>query len=104
MQPPPATTDTPSATPDNSNAKFETLLADPQIQYFLKQESLRIHLKSIFDILENSRLSNEHSAEGRRAVALKKLRELRVGGREANELVEEFVLRVLELLDPETEQ
>lgn len=44
-------------------------------------------------------MSGEHSTEGRRAVALKKLRELRIGGREENELVEEFVGRVLYLLD-----
>lgn len=95
-------TEKPSTTPitlTTSNSRFEILLQDPQIKYFLGHESLKIHLKAIFEIMNNPRLSGEQSSDGRRSVALKKLRELRAGGLEENELVEEFVCRVLDLLD-----
>jgi hypothetical protein len=90
-----------NAGPEDSskNAVFERLLRDDRIRYYLKQESLRVHLRMISKILEDSKVSGEQSSEARRRVALKKLRELRMGGREENVLVEEFVERVLELLD-----
>ena len=90
-----------TAGPEDSgkNAVFERLLRDDGIKYYLKQESLRVHLRTISDILNDPKVSGEQSSEARRRVALKKLRELRMGGREENVLVEEFVERVLELLD-----
>lgn len=81
------------------SSKFDILLRDEKIMYFLRQDSLKIHLKTIFEILKNPTLSGEHSTEMRREVALKRLKELRIGGEEQNELVEEFASRVLELLE-----
>lgn len=83
----------------SKNTVFERLLRDDGIRYYLKQESLRVHLRTISEILNDSKVSGEQSSEARRKVALKKLRELRMGGREENVLVEEFVERVLELLN-----
>jgi hypothetical protein len=75
------------------------LLRDEKLAYYLKFESLRLNLTAICNILQDPQLSGEESMEGRRDIALRKLRDLRVGGREANELVEEFATRLLELLD-----
>lgn len=84
---------------NGKNAVFERLLLDEGIRYYLKQESLRVHLRTIFEILNEPTISGQQSSEARRRVALKKLRELRMGGREENIFVEEFVNRVLELLN-----
>ena len=83
----------------DDGSPFDRILEDPQIQYYLKFPSLKHHLSAIISILTDQQVSGEYTAEGRQYVALKKLRELRKGGREENELVEEFVLRVLELLE-----
>lgn len=96
VQPPAAVSEPPAS---SSSSRFEKLLQDPQIQYYLSHESLKVHLRAVYEILNNPQLSGEQTSDGRRSVALKKLRELRVGGIESNELVEEFVCRVLDLLD-----
>lgn len=68
----------------------EPLAEDPEINRMLEYSSLRQHLKLVASILSDPSVSREQTAEGRQLVALKKLRELRKGGREENELVEEF--------------
>lgn len=72
------------------------LAEDPEIERMLRYSSLRQHLKLVASILTDSSVSREQTAEGRQLVALKKLRELRKGGREENELVEEFCAYVAE--------
>ncbi|KAK9378360.1 uncharacterized protein V2V93DRAFT_376020 [Kockiozyma suomiensis] len=65
----------------------------------LKSKTLQHHLLTIQQFLVDPKLANEHTVEGRRVVALKKLRELRAGGVENNIEVEEFVLHVLDLME-----
>lgn len=83
-----------------TDSPFSKLLEDEQIAYYLRFDSLKVHLRSLCEILNDPKVSGEDTTEGRREVALHKLRELRVGGKESNELVEEFATRVVELLNP----
>lgn len=90
--------------PDANETKtiFDELLEDEAIKYYLKFPALKFHLQSIVGILNDAQVSGEHDSFGRRQVALKKLGQLREGGKEQNELVEEFVSRVLELYNSKT--
>lgn len=83
---------------DGNVAKFEDVLRDEQIQSMLKIKSLQFHLSTIMKILNDPQLTNESTTEGRREIANKKLCNLRIGGIEENELIEDFVSRVLTLL------
>jgi zinc finger HIT domain-containing protein 3 len=78
---------------------FDRILQDEQIKYYLRFDSLKYHLTGVYKLFTDPALSAEQTREGRKAVALKKLRNLRAGGTEENQLVEEFVVRVIELLD-----
>lgn len=82
-------------------SKFEKVLADPTIQNFLKYKSLKVHLAIIAKILEDSSLTNEPLAVNRKDIANMRLCDLRKGGSEENELVEEFVARTLQILAEE---
>ncbi|KAK7205194.1 hypothetical protein BZA70DRAFT_304827 [Myxozyma melibiosi] len=98
----PATTVAPSpssSTLDPRTQTFSTLLSDPTLQHMLASKSLQHHLVIINQFLTDPQFAGEHTAEGRRAVALKKLRELRAGGVESNSEVEEFVVYVLEMME-----
>ncbi|VVT46683.1 uncharacterized protein SAPINGB_P001335 [Magnusiomyces paraingens] len=79
--------------------RFEAVIRDEQIQALLRYDALRFHLKNLFSLQTDAKHAGENTAEGRRAVALRKLTELRVGGLEANELVEEFCERVMAILE-----
>ncbi|CAH2351779.1 protein Hit1p [[Candida] railenensis] len=83
---------------DGNVARFEDVLRDEQIQSMLKIKSLQFHLSTILRILNDPQLTNESTMEGRREIANKKLCNLRIGGIEENELIEDFVSRVLTLL------
>ncbi|KAK9238806.1 hypothetical protein V1525DRAFT_357545 [Lipomyces kononenkoae] len=72
---------------------------DEQIRVMLQSPTLQHHLVSVHEILNDPALSSETTAEGRYDVALKKFRELRAGGNESNIEVEEFVGRVLSVLE-----
>ncbi|RCK62693.1 Protein HIT1 [Candida viswanathii] len=79
--------------------KFGRLLQDTQIQYFLKQPSLQIHLLTIIKILNDASFTQKNlTIEQKQDVANLKINDLRTGGVEENELVEEFIQRVLYLL------
>lgn len=79
--------------------QFLKVWEDPKIQKFLQSSSLKFHLNTIYRLLTDQSVTREVTAEGRRTIALKKLRELRSGGREQNEQVEEFVQYFLNKLD-----
>lgn len=70
---------------------------DPVIQSLLKYKSLQVHIAVIIKLLTDSSITNEPLAENRREIANMRLCDLRMGGAEENELVEEFVSRVIEL-------
>ncbi|CAL1194069.1 unnamed protein product [Candida parapsilosis] len=76
--------------------KFDKLLQDDQIEYLLKQPALQFHLLSIITILQDGFINNLNQEQKLEVMNLK-LNDLRKGGVEQNELVEEFVQRVLEL-------
>lgn len=84
------------------HSKFERVYRDEIIQSLLRSEGVEKHLRLIMRILEDSKLSGEQSQEGRKIVALKKIRELRKGGREANAAIEDLAVRVIQLLNSET--
>lgn len=77
--------------------RFAAIAADPVIQKLLSYKSLQVHLAVLLKILSDSLLTHEPLAENRKDIANLRLCDLRMGGTEENELVEEFVQRVLEL-------
>ncbi|ODQ74104.1 hypothetical protein LIPSTDRAFT_50421, partial [Lipomyces starkeyi NRRL Y-11557] len=79
--------------------QYASLMNDQVIRGMLRSPTLQHHLVSIHEILSDPAQSGEHTAEGRHDVALKKFRELRAGGIEDNIEVEEFVGRVLSILE-----
>ncbi|RLV83817.1 Protein HIT1 [Meyerozyma sp. JA9] len=83
---------------NNSNL-FGRIASDPQIQSMLKYKSLQFHLSVISKILDDPQISGEQTTAGRREVANAKLTQLRGGGSEENELVEDFAARVLEIME-----
>lgn len=83
---------------DNKERFYEIIAEDEQIKSMLKVKALQFHLSTIIQILGDERLTNEPTMEGRRDIAKKKLCNLRSGGFEENELVEEFVHRILYLI------
>ncbi|KAK9367555.1 hypothetical protein V1509DRAFT_626300 [Lipomyces kononenkoae] len=88
---------------DDPRAKqYACLMNDELIRAMLQSPTLQHHLVSVHEILRDPALSGEPTAEGRYDVALKKFRELRAGGNESNIEVEEFVGRVLSILEGHT--
>lgn len=77
---------------------YDKIANDPEIKNLLRSTALQEHLQLVASILQNPEVSGEPSKEGRRAVALKKLRRLRKGGSEENEAVEEFASLSCQLL------
>lgn len=82
---------------NSESSPFERIMNDSQIQSMLKYKALQIHLNSIIQILKDVSLTNEYQASTRREIANMKLCNLRVGGVEENELVEDFIQRFLYL-------
>ncbi|KGR09621.1 hypothetical protein MG3_03542 [Candida albicans P78048] len=92
------TTTTTTTTPGDD--RFSKLLQDDQIKYLLNQPSLQFHLLSIIKILIDPTFTPKNSnIEQKLDIANLKLNDLRIGGIEQNELVEEFVQRCLELMN-----
>lgn len=77
----------------------ESVLHDSRLVNFLKEPTLRFHLKVLYELLNDPQLTNETSADARREIANKKLVNLRLKGSEENQLVEKFCSRVLEFMD-----
>ncbi|EEQ36231.1 hypothetical protein CLUG_00354 [Clavispora lusitaniae ATCC 42720] len=78
---------------------FAQIANDPVIKSLLKYKSLQVHLGVLIKLASDSQFTNEPLAENRREIANMRLCELRMGGSEENELVEEFVERVLSLME-----
>lgn len=87
--------------PVSTNSIYERIAQDEQIRSMLRYDSLKFHLSVICQILDDPQLSGESTASARREVANAKLTQLREGGVEENELVEDFVSRVLYLMERE---
>lgn len=83
---------------------YARIVSDAQILSMLKFKSLQFHLSVILKILDDPQVSREQTSAGRREVANAKLTQLREGGSEENELVEDFVARVLELMNKKEEE
>lgn len=97
-QPPQQQQQTTTTTPGDD--RFLKLLQDDQIKYLLNQPSLQFHLLSIIKILIDPTFTPKNSnIEQKLDIANLKLNDLRIGGIEQNELVEEFVQRCLELMN-----
>lgn len=79
--------------------KFDKILNDPQILSMLNMKSLQFHLLTLIKIMSDPSITNEPTMENRRDVAKLKLADLRKGGKEENELVEEFIERFLLLIE-----
>lgn len=92
-------TDPVGGTADACRSRFDRVLEDEQIKSMLKFKALQFHLLVILKIMKDPGFLSENSTEGRREIANMKLTGLRSGGREENEIVEEFVERVLFLMD-----
>lgn len=84
---------------DEPENKFNKLISDSQIQSMLKYKSLQFHLSVILKIINDASITGESVLENRKEIANLKLTNLRSGGLEQNELVEDFVERVLFLLN-----
>lgn len=83
--------------PADELSVYQKIANDPIIQQLLKYKSLQVHIAVIIKLLTDSSITNEPLAENRREIANMRLCDLRIGGQEENELVEEFVGRVIEL-------
>ncbi|OBA24179.1 hypothetical protein METBIDRAFT_10343 [Metschnikowia bicuspidata var. bicuspidata NRRL YB-4993] len=81
---------------------FEKIARDPVIKSLLQYKALQVHLSILLKLLLDSLLTREPIYENRKEIVNMRLCELRMGGPEENELVEEFVQRVLYLHDLET--
>lgn len=82
---------------DEGSLDLAKIADDPVIKKLLTYKALHVHLSVILKLLNDSLLTNEPLAESRKEIANMRLCDVRIGGPEENELVEEFVLRVLEL-------
>ncbi|KAI3402755.2 hypothetical protein KGF56_004429 [Candida oxycetoniae] len=80
----------------STGSKFDKFLEDEKIRYLLKQPVLQFQLLSIITILQEGFIKNLNREQKLEVMNLK-LSDLRIGGIEENELVEEFVERVLQL-------
>lgn len=83
----------------SSQLLFESVAEDPVIKSLLGYKSLQVHLAVVLRLLSDSRITNEPLAENRREIANLRLCDLRTNGVHENELVEEFVQRVLYLTE-----
>lgn len=81
---------------------FEKIAQDPVVKSLLGYKLLQVHFAVLLRILSDSRITNEPLAENRKEIANLRLCELRVNGAHENELVEEFVQRVLYLTQEAT--
>lgn len=78
--------------------KWEVLANDSVIRSMLKYKSLQFHLSVIQKIISDVSVTGESEEEARKEIANMKLTELRKGGSEENELVEDFVQAILQHL------
>lgn len=89
--------------PPPTQSKWERIANDKIIRDLLAVPALQIHLLTIVKILQDDKIVSNVSDDQRVEVARLKLMDLRSGGVEENVLVEEFVDRVLMLLDENEE-
>lgn len=75
------------------------LVKESQFQEYVKSPIIQFHLFTILEIMENVSVTNEYSRDGRLEIASRKLNNLRTGGVEENEYVEEFVEWLLVWID-----
>ncbi|CUM65988.1 uncharacterized protein PRCAT00003642001 [Priceomyces carsonii] len=80
-------------------SKFLRIILDSELRRMLQYDSLQFHLLTLMKIINDISVTNEPSSENRKEIANMKLCDLRSGGLEANQLVEEFVQRFLYLYD-----
>lgn len=76
--------------PHSDDPMIDALIKDEKFQYYLKSPPLQLHILTIVEILNNISLTNEYSSDGRKEIASKKINNLRTGGLESNEWVNEF--------------
>lgn len=88
----------------NPPSVFQSIADDAVIRRLLSYKSLQVHLATLLNIMHDSSITNEAMAENRRELANLRLCDLRMGGAEQNELVEEFVSRVIELWEKPSAQ
>ncbi|CAI5759469.1 unnamed protein product [Candida verbasci] len=84
----------------NSNSKFDKFLKDSKIQYLLNEPVLQFHLLTLVKILNDDQgnfVSKGLNHDQKLDVLNLKLQDLRAGGVEENEAIEEFVQRIFEL-------
>ncbi|KAG5363522.1 Protein HIT1 [Yarrowia sp. B02] len=78
---------------------YDPLVKDDVIQKLLSYKSTKTHLKHIATLLKDSKVSREATEEGRMEVANLGLLELRAGGENENEAIEDFCQRALALME-----
>lgn len=93
-------TDTTAAEPQTPKLSiYDPLVQDDVIQKLLSYKSTKTHLKHIATLLKDSKLAREATEEGRMEIANLGLLELRAGGENENEAIEEFCQRALDLME-----
>lgn len=80
------------------NERFDQFLENPRVRELLNYEGVKTQLDLVARILVDASLSGEQTTEGRRMVALKKVRELRKGGRDANAAIEELAVLITQMV------
>lgn len=76
---------------DISDPMIKTLVSDRTFQSYIASPVIQFHVMTILEIINNVSLTNEYSKDGRYEIASRKLNNLRQGGVEENEYVDEFV-------------
>lgn len=76
------------------DTKYSDIFNDAKFKYMLSFKTLQIHLRSIYDILSDDKLTKEKKLDQ----ANEKLSSLRITGSQENEAVEEFCQYVTYLL------
>lgn len=95
-----STTDTATASGETPKPSiYDPLIKDEVIQKLLSYKSTKTHLKHIATLLKDSKLAREATEEGRMEIANLGLLELRAGGENENEAIEEFCQRALDLME-----
>lgn len=78
-------------TEDIQDPMLAKLMQSSEFQEYIASPVLQFHILTVLEIINNISLTNEYSKDGRFEIASRKLNNLRLGGVEENEYVEEFV-------------
>lgn len=84
---------------ETQDAMLNELVKNDVFQEYISSPVLQFHILTVLEILNDVSLTNEYSKDGRLEIASRKLNNLRSGGAEENEYVEEFITFLLDWME-----